>query len=198
MILSQTLISLATERHGMTPSSSHLSTAIGQAAPIVAEITLNKDVLLIIGIGLIAFWFLVRANRKPRGETNLLPEEQIERLRQSHGMRGDLDRAMEEIEDLTKRLGDRLDQKSRSLERLLAEADEKIAELKRLKGEPAAPAAPSPLKFSSHANVSPMSDDPLARSVYDLFDAGHAPIEIAKRLNEQIGKVELILALRRA
>lgn len=198
MIFFQTPVQIATEKDGITPSSSHLSAAVGQVAPIVAEITLNKDVLLIIGIGLIAFWFLVRANRKPRGETTLLPEEQIERLRQSNGMRRDLDRAMEEIEDLSKRLGDQLDQKSRGLERLLADADEKIAELKRLKGEPAAPTAPSSLKFSSHANVSPMSDDPLARSVYDLFDAGHAPIEIAKRLNEQIGKVELILALRRA
>lgn len=168
---------------------------------LLDELTIKNPIILVIGIGLIGSVIVAKSMRKPRGETTLLPEEQIERLRQSRGMRGDLERTMEEIEDLTKRVGDRLDQKSRSLERLLAEADEKIAELRRLKGEPAAPAAPpppAPLKFSEHANVTPVSDNPLARSVYDLFDAGHAPIEIAKRLNEQIGKVELILALRRA
>lgn len=40
------------------------------------------------------------------------------------------------------------------------------------------------------------SDDPLTRSVYQLADAGLVATDIAGRLNEHVGKVELILALR--
>lgn len=40
------------------------------------------------------------------------------------------------------------------------------------------------------------SIDPLTRAVYDLADDGRRSIDIARELDEQIGKVELILALR--
>ena len=39
-------------------------------------------------------------------------------------------------------------------------------------------------------------DDPLARSVYQLADEGMEPTQIAQQLDEHIGKIELILALR--
>jgi uncharacterized membrane-anchored protein YhcB (DUF1043 family) len=39
--------------------------------------------------------------------------------------------------------------------------------------------------------------DPLALQVYALADSGRTPVGIARDLNEQVGKVELILALRR-
>ena len=38
--------------------------------------------------------------------------------------------------------------------------------------------------------------DPLAEQIYELADAGRTPVEIAQDLDEQVGKVELILALR--
>lgn len=38
--------------------------------------------------------------------------------------------------------------------------------------------------------------DPLTRGVYNLADQGYAPVQIAQELEEHIGKVELILALR--
>jgi hypothetical protein len=38
--------------------------------------------------------------------------------------------------------------------------------------------------------------DPLTRQIYELADEGQTPVEIARRLDEQVGKVELILALR--
>jgi hypothetical protein len=186
--------------------------ATADIALLMADLPLqgHKDILLVMGIGLIGFWFLVRAHKRRAGETTLAPEEQIERFRQSRGMQGDLETLMAEIEEMTQRLGTRLDQKSARLERLLAEADRRIAELRPMSGESPTPGAggypgargaappPAPLKFPPRGNPAPLSDDPLSRSVYELFDQGHAPIDIAKKLNEQIGKVELILALRRA
>jgi len=38
--------------------------------------------------------------------------------------------------------------------------------------------------------------DPLSASVYELADRGRTPVQIAQYLDEQVGKVELILALR--
>jgi len=38
--------------------------------------------------------------------------------------------------------------------------------------------------------------DPLTANVYELADRGRTPLEIARNLDEQVGKVELILALR--
>ena len=37
---------------------------------------------------------------------------------------------------------------------------------------------------------------PLCQSIYALADRGHEPADIARQLDEQIGKVELVLALR--
>ena len=42
----------------------------------------------------------------------------------------------------------------------------------------------------------PRNIDPLTKSVYELADAGRNAVSIAQELQEQIGKVELILALR--
>jgi len=62
-------------------------------------------------------------------------------------------------------------------------------------GPPAAAAVPTPSADGGGANPGG-SLDPLVRSVHELADAGLAPIEIAHRLDEQVGKVDLILALR--
>ncbi|MCB9843016.1 MAG: hypothetical protein H6812_07140 [Phycisphaeraceae bacterium] len=64
--------------------------------------------------------------------------------------------------------------------------------------EPAGAAKGGSGFFERSAGVIPASatSDPLSRRVYGLADEGLAPPEIAKRLDEQIGKVELILALR--
>lgn len=38
--------------------------------------------------------------------------------------------------------------------------------------------------------------DPLHQDVYELADNGHTPLDIARRLEQQVGTIELILALR--
>jgi hypothetical protein len=39
--------------------------------------------------------------------------------------------------------------------------------------------------------------DPVAMKICAMAESGKQPLEIARELNEQIGKVELVLALRR-
>jgi hypothetical protein len=55
--------------------------------------------------------------------------------------------------------------------------------------------AASPPRRAPDPLASP-ARDPLTQRVYDLADQGVSQLEIAQRLDEQIGKVELILALR--
>jgi hypothetical protein len=89
-----------------------------------------------------------------------------------------------ELADL---LADRLDRQAHRLERLMAEADEKIRRLERLQSEAGAGPAIHPRPDS----------DPLNQQVYDLADSGLPAVEIARTLQQHTGKVELILALRR-
>jgi len=111
-----------------------------------------------------------------------------------------------DVED-ARRLAAALDNKAERLEQLLAEAEDRIARLEQMlstheSSEPVA-SEQSPIGDESAARPARMHDasdipaDPLTRSVYELADEGHNSVEIARRLDEQVGKIELILALRR-
>ncbi|MEX0886795.1 MAG: hypothetical protein WD009_10195 [Phycisphaeraceae bacterium] len=142
--------------------------------------------------------------------------ERLAQAREKHAMRGDLDQVMVEIEQFAKRFGSQLDAKTIKLERLVRQADARIEQLRRLSdagtGEPSAddPAPPTPdaaagrldMDWSpgaeSSADAAAPDEDALRRNVYDLADQGLAAGQIARRLDEHVGKIELVLALRRA
>lgn len=184
--------------------------------PMLAERTLFSDVLLVLGLGMITTWLVLRIRKhRAKAEPTITPSQRAQRLRQERGMRGDLEDLMVEIEQLAKRFSAQLDAKSIQLERLLREADERIQQLQQLEQakpqpgfapepDPAAtpvshatpprsdPAALNP----SGASTTAPHDDPLVGKVHDLADRGMEAIEIARALDAHLGKVELILALR--
>jgi hypothetical protein len=103
--------------------------------------------------------------------------------------------------DEVRHLAAMLDNKAERLEQLLVQADDRIARLEQL--------SQTELKRDSYSNpesaantdqptrtapVQPM--DPLTQSVYELADEGYDSVSIAQKLDEQVGKVDLILALR--
>lgn len=98
-----------------------------------------------------------------------------------------------EMHDTAQRLAAQLDNKAERLEQLIAAADRRIAQLG------AAPSAAAPA--GGRRSVPPpaphgaaTSDD--RGSIYALADEGLDPVAIAQQLDEQVGKIELILALR--
>lgn len=105
-----------------------------------------------------------------------------------------------ELEELCVRVADELDRRAERLEKLIAEADAKLARLERLTAgavthDPLAVLA----ETKPRAAAPPLHDgDPLAGEVYRLADSGLPPVQIAQKLGQHTGKVELILALRRA
>ncbi len=85
-----------------------------------------------------------------------------------------------------------LDNKAERLEQLVAEADERIALLRALRD-----VEQQQQQQQRVPQVPEEPVDPLSLSVYELADEGRSPVEIAQQLDEQVGKVDLILALRR-
>jgi len=148
------------------------------------------DLMPFVGILLIVVWLMMMwRTRRKRLAGRQTPMERVERYHQERGVRQDLEQLMVEIEQLARRFSNQLDAKSLRLEKLLREADEKIAKLEDGSAPQTAPPPPAPVAL-------PAEDD-LTRNVYRLADAGHDPAAIAQQLSEHVGKVELILALRR-
>ena len=104
-----------------------------------------------------------------------------------------------ELHDTARRLSAQLDNKAQRLEKLIEEADQRIAALRSDSGgtPPATGAIPP---YAAAAAPAPSNGaqrtDPLTEEIYELADAGRTSVEIAQHLDEQVGKVELILALR--
>ena len=118
---------------------------------------------------------------------------------------------MVEVEQLAKRFATQLDAKSIEMQELMRQADERITQLKQAV-EPADAGqlmdlGSAPMDWTDDASQGLGRDetgapaknrDALARRIYALADAGLEPADIAHELHEQIGEVELILALREA
>ena len=180
------------------------------------------DYLLPAGLILITT-SLVAGILRRRKQSLKLPSarEQIERHKQEKGMRNDLESLTVEIEQLAKQLGAQLDAKTVQLEKLLHEADSRINRLQdRLNvREPTVPRADrsEPLpdlnrparsgETSDSVELQSagapqtglgLGDEMLRRQVCELADNGLTAADIAQRLDEHLGKVELILALRTA
>lgn len=155
--------------------------------------------MLLAGLVLVTVSLMMRLRKRHRQRAlEPGPHEQVERVRQMRGMRGDLEELMVEIEQMTKRLGAQLDAKALHLERLLDEANQKISRIDNPAGQDD-DRLESPADASSPpARQEIVPDDPLARDVYQLADQGFESDDIARKLNEHVGKVELILALRSA
>jgi len=106
----------------------------------------------------------------------------------------DVDQLRSLQQDMDRLLLD-LDARSTRLEGLIVRAEQRIGELERVLATPAREtieAKPRGRVMTSEPQVA----DPIHQQVYQLRDAGYAPVDIARRLQQPTGQVELILALR--
>jgi len=126
-----------------------------------------------------------------------------------------LQAASNDLYDNVQNVATHLEERTRSLTLLLAQAQKRIELLEELVTQSDRSddlpdvAAAAPIRASSDVpsanhritEVKQSDDgddpnDPLRRAIYEQADTGASPVQIARNLNEQIGKVELILALR--
>lgn len=195
------------------------------ATEAASGVEIVRAMLLVLGIVIIAVMLVIHARGKiaRRQSDRPTPREQIdqakaggterERWRNAATETSGSDRrfarsAASEVET-ARHLAALLDNKAERLEQLLAEAEERIAHLEGLvrdaaqsgSGSSAQTATQRSVESSMPANhephpPTPEPADPLTRSVYELADNGHSSVEIAQKLDEQVGKIDLILALR--
>ena len=107
-----------------------------------------------------------------------------------------------ELSEMARKVTAQLDTRSKKLELLIHDADEKIAKLERLAGAHPAPrrerdAEPRASDYAPPAPREELRTDARYSAIYTLADQGRSPLEIAQELDRPQGEVELILALRR-
>ena len=153
-------------------------------------------VLLVAGVVMpgVLLTFGVRAKIARRNRDRPSPRELIEQVKATHERADDAHAVSSHLADTARRLSAQLDNKARRLEVLIRQADERITALSG--GPNQAPPARQGDADGKTSPPAPPPLDPLTRSVYEHSDTGLSALEIAQQLDEQVGKVELILALR--
>jgi len=171
-----------------------IAAASGAAAPWLAPLV---TVLGVLALGFILMVSL-RERIARRGPARS-PRQQIDQIKARERRMPEGHAATAQMYDTAQRLAAQLDNKSQRLELLIAEADERIARMEAAAVRPIVGAGtnaePVPTSIAGRATEDG-STDALRRSIYALADRGLDPPGIARQLDEQVGKVELILALR--
>lgn len=152
------------------------------------------SVVAVIGLGMF-LTISIRAKIARRNQQLPTARQLIDQVKSArsrydqHGAQAE----MAEMVETARRLGAQLDNKAQRLDTLIRHADERIAVLQGAV-EAAQPEPPPAVETPPARQPRPI--DPLTRVIYQQADAGLSPVEIAQQLDEQVGKVELILALR--
>lgn len=112
-----------------------------------------------------------------------------------------LEELLTELDDLSRRIHGRLDSRIARLETLIREADRRIADLSSPEHDAARAAAAIDVTLSAESPATPAkaeaAPDDRQAAIHRLADGGLTPAEIATELNQPLGEIELILALRR-
>lgn len=132
-----------------------------------------------------------RSNSKPKGLH--INADHVATVSELHSLRSDLN-------ELGERLAQKLDRKAAHIEELLARAESTAEELRRLRAS-TTQAGTRPAESASQKSdayiESAAPRDPLHARVAELADQGLTAVQIAQRLEQPTGQIELILALRR-
>jgi len=194
----------------LVASTSGASGGFDALAPVIV-------VLLVVGAALL-FVMYTRAKIERRTIERGTARQRIDRVKSVVASEDEFASEAAEMVEVTRRLAAQLDTKAARLEQLMERAEAVIHALERVvvpaspapaaNGLPAIAASepPSPACIVDHAAVEAQAREPsiesrsvesLAAEIVGLAEEGLSAVQIAQRLEEATGKVELILALRR-
>ena len=180
-----------------------------------------------LGILLITTTLLRRWVKKSRASRSRDPREALQEQRetlQHRAERDSLEKLMVEVQELTRVCAAQIENRATKLEHLIELADRRLADLDRatasgvaerhsvprvatapdraIETRPASVHTGRTRDWSDEGEETPASPaerrDQLTERVHELSAMGLKSVEIARQLDEQVGKVELILALRSA
>jgi len=155
--------------------------------------------LMVVGVVMLALLLTISIRGKiARRQANALsPRERIDALKNDARRREVIETAQVEMLEFARQVSAQLDNKADRLEQLILEAEAAANQLENAivdRSPRAVPRDEPQAAPQSRAEVNGAPD--LMREIYQLADAGNTSLEIARELDEQVGKVELILALR--
>lgn len=163
------------------------------AAAVAATSMSTTTQWLLLGLGamvLVAF-FGVQQRQRSRSATPT-PRQATE------GTQRDIVEVMSQLDQLSRQIHQKIDQRLGKLDALIRLADERIDRLNQLeRSQKGAGAIDIELAPETPDAVEKIDEDP-NQAIYQLADAGYTPIQIARQLSRHTGEIELILSLRRA
>ncbi len=163
--------------------------------------------VLIAGAVGTLFYAVVRPAMKKKKDP-LAKTASMSSLSQQRNVERQMQNLLVELSEMARQISAQLDTRSQKLMMLIQDADERIAELKRLESsEPVsgrqalAAGKPWPSLTESVPRNIPIPEpiergDDQHQPIYSLADQGRSANDIARELNRPRGEVELILALR--
>lgn len=182
-------------------------TAHARIVPLLAEEGLaNGQIALLIIILGVSATMVITARRRPRDANSprAYAREQIAKLREEEGIKNDIGALLVEVQDISRKMNAQLDTKFCKLERVIRDADERIAGLDRLlrasEGRPVCDVSVGGVGDEAADASSGRTSDGVGRRharIYQLADAGFSEVEIAEQTSQTTGEIRLILALRR-
>lgn len=168
-----------------------------------ASIQIIMLVLAVVGLTIVMLSTRRRIVRSQKNPSRTVQDRHAG-LSKQIGVRRDMETVMAELDKLSRQIHGRIDTKLARLEKLIRDADQRIARLSQL-------SATSSASHGSTVEITLDREDPhqpafakprpaakdRQQAVYHLADTGLSPVEIAQRIGETPGVIELMLALRR-
>ncbi len=146
-----------------------------------------------------------RKQRNPGPSPKTFAREHLAKIKEEHGMRGDIEELMVQLQELSRDISAQIDTRFTKLEASIQSADERIETLQKLirtaQGRPAIdlvaddddkpqPSEPGPAD-PNDANV-------MRSRILALAETGKNSVEIAREIGGTPGEIELILSLERS
>jgi hypothetical protein len=171
-----------------TTASNQTQAAVRESSPLgggpaqVADAPVWAGAAMLLGAALVAWAVRWKMGKKKEGTI----------MKHDRGT-GEVDRELvADMKELTERLAEELDRKAARLEKLIAAADERVRRL-----EAGLVRETRVVEVKPEARRRDVGIESAHREVYELADAGLSALEIATKLGQPTGQVELILNLRK-
>jgi len=165
---------------------------------MIIQSLLSKEYILPIAIVfatmLIAYRLVIRRPKDPSARQTDA-RARIAAMRDQHEIRGNLERLIVQLQDLSRQIAGQIDTRFCKLQVLMDQADQKIRQLQQLTD---GVQANGDVAQQQEPQQQEQPLDPERRMIYELADSGKNAIEIAQATNKDAGEIELILALRRS
>ncbi len=170
-------------------------TLLGEGAPF----GMGGSQMALLGLVMLATTLLMISTRRriqrDRNTPRAYVREHASRLREERRLMGDVETVMLQLDELAREITGKIDTRFAKLEKAVRDADARIDRLQRLlraaEGQPTLDVTIAEAESPVESAAAPSRYD----QIRSLRAEGLTPVQIAERIGQATGEVELILAL---